>query len=176
VLLQGTEPGILGGIIKGFKGRKVPHTEDFIPNPKVNFSHLEGIFLKSPFSDSSPAVTDNQEAEELNIGFDLSTCPYTVFLFVVFLVFTSLWNFGLGQQNLLPNYQGNKEGWFLLSSFVWFFLVESFSWLSFSVDFFSLYVFGTDDIEIDEPLPAASSSSHDFQNIKTGKSDFLIFI
>ncbi|XP_030925506.1 uncharacterized protein LOC115952465 isoform X1 [Quercus lobata] len=90
---QGTEPGILGGIIKGFKGRKVPHTEDFIPNPKVNFSHLEGIFLKSPFSDSSPAVTDNQEAEELNI----------------------------------------------------------------------------DDIEIDEPLPAASSSSHDFQNIKTEK-------
>lgn len=90
MLLQGTEPGILGGIVKGFKGRKVPHTEDFIPNPKVNFSHLEGIFLKSPFSDSSSAITDNQEAEELNIGFDLSTCPYTVFLFVVFLVFTSL--------------------------------------------------------------------------------------
>lgn len=176
MLLQGTEPGILGGIIKGFKGRKVPHTEDFIPNPKVNFSHLEGIFLKSPFSDSSPAVTANQEAEELNIGFDLSTCPYTCLPFCCLSCFYQSLNLWAWTTNLLPNHQGNKEGWFLLSSFVWFFLVESFSWLSFSVDFFSLYVFGTDDIEIDEPLPAASSSSHDFQNIKTGKSDFLIFI
>uniref|UniRef100_A0A2N9H7E9 V-SNARE coiled-coil homology domain-containing protein n=1 Tax=Fagus sylvatica TaxID=28930 RepID=A0A2N9H7E9_FAGSY len=64
---QGTKPGILGGIVKGFKGRKMAHTEDFIWNPKFNFSHLEGIFLKSPFPDPSPAVTDNQEAVELNI-------------------------------------------------------------------------------------------------------------
>jgi syntaxin-binding protein 5 len=98
---QGTKPGILGGIVKGFKGRKMAHTEDFIQNPKFNFSHLEGIFLKSPFPDPSPAVTDNQEAVELNI----------------------------------------------------------------------------DDIEIDdEPLPVESTSSHEFQNIKIGKSVFLIFI
>lgn len=64
---QGTKPGILGGIVKGFKGRKMAHTEDFIQNPKFNFSHLEGIFLKSPFPDPSPAVTYNQEAVELNI-------------------------------------------------------------------------------------------------------------
>ena len=144
MLLQGTKPGILGGIVKGFKGRKMAHTEDFIRNPKFNFSHLEGIFLKSPFPDPSPAVTDNQEAVELNIGSDLSTYLYTP-------PFCCLLLFGSS--------------------------VESFSWLSCPVEFISLYAFGTDDIEIDdEPLPVESTSSHEFQNIKIGKSVFLIFI
>ena len=112
MLLQGTEPGILGGIIKGFKGRKVPHTEDFIPNPKVKFSHLEGIFLKSPFSDSSSAITDNQEAEELNIGFDLSTCPYTVFLFVVFLFLPAFKPLGLDNKTCYPTTKATKKAGF----------------------------------------------------------------
>lgn len=37
------------------------------------------------------------------------------------------------------------------------------------LNFFSLHAFGTDDIEIDEPIPVASTSSHDSMNIKTGK-------
>ncbi|XP_059428888.1 uncharacterized protein LOC132162629 isoform X1 [Corylus avellana] len=90
---QGNQPGILGGIIKGLKGGKMVHAEDFSMSPKSNFTHLEGIFLKPPFSDPSSAVTDNQEEEELNI----------------------------------------------------------------------------DDIEIDEPLPMASTSSDDSKNIKREK-------
>jgi len=84
VVLQGNQPGILAGIVKGLKGGKMVHAEDFSMSPKSNFRHLEGMFLKSPFSDPSPAVTDNQEEEELNIGSDLYTYLYTLFLFVVF--------------------------------------------------------------------------------------------
>ncbi|XP_021620762.1 uncharacterized protein LOC110621044 isoform X2 [Manihot esculenta] len=64
---QGIKPGILAGIVKGFKSGKAEQTTDATPTPQSNFSHLENIFSKPPFSDSSPAVTDSQEAVELNI-------------------------------------------------------------------------------------------------------------
>ncbi|XP_021906216.1 uncharacterized protein LOC110820897 isoform X3 [Carica papaya] len=61
---QGVAPGILGGIVKGFKGEKV----DITAISESKFSHLESIFLKCPFSAISPIITDNQEILELNIG------------------------------------------------------------------------------------------------------------
>lgn len=42
--------------------------------------------------------------------------------------------------------------------------------------FSPLHAFGIDDIEIDEPLPMASTSSDDSKNIKRGKSGLLILI
>lgn len=64
LLPQGVAPGILGGIVKGFKGEKV----DITAISESKFSHLESIFLKCPFSAISPIITDNQEILELNIG------------------------------------------------------------------------------------------------------------
>ncbi|EEF30276.1 nucleotide binding protein, putative [Ricinus communis] len=63
---QGTKPGILGGIVKGFKSEKIERTLDFTPTAQSNFRHLEDIFLKSPFPGLLPTGTDNQELE-LNI-------------------------------------------------------------------------------------------------------------
>lgn len=82
MLLQGIKPGILAGIVKGFKSGKAEQTTDATPTPQSNFSHLENIFSKPPFSDSSPAVTDSQEAVELNIGFSASI--FTVFSCVAY--------------------------------------------------------------------------------------------
>lgn len=64
---QGTKPGILGGIVKGFKGGKVDHSVDITLNPKSDFSHLEGAFSKQPFSDSYRTAVDSEEVVELNI-------------------------------------------------------------------------------------------------------------
>lgn len=86
MLLQGTQPRILGGIIRGIKGGKKIHTEDFSMPPKLDFTHLEGLFLKSPLLDTFPA-TDDQEELELNLGSDMSTFLYTLFIFVFFKAF-----------------------------------------------------------------------------------------
>ncbi|XP_020235711.1 uncharacterized protein LOC109815404 isoform X2 [Cajanus cajan] len=61
---QATVPGILGGIVKGFKGGKNSPTA-VTKIPTSNFGHLEDIFFKPPLSDSLPtvAVTDNEEVE-----------------------------------------------------------------------------------------------------------------
>ncbi|KAL2337095.1 hypothetical protein Fmac_011541 [Flemingia macrophylla] len=61
---QATVPGILGGIVKGFKGGKASPTA-VTEIPTSNFGNLEGIFFKSPLSDSLPtvAVTENEEVE-----------------------------------------------------------------------------------------------------------------
>lgn len=67
MLLQGTAPGILGGIVKGLKGGKADHSLDNTKTPKSTFNHLEGIFLKSPRSNSFQPV-DHEEAAELDIG------------------------------------------------------------------------------------------------------------
>ncbi|KAK2656543.1 hypothetical protein Ddye_009595 [Dipteronia dyeriana] len=64
---QGTAPGILGGIVKGFKGGKVGHPMDITTPPKSSFNHLEGKFSKPPFPDSSPTDKNYEEAMELNI-------------------------------------------------------------------------------------------------------------
>lgn len=69
LLLQGAAPGLLNGIIKGFKGKKGDNTpkssKDF---PNFNSaSHMETVFHTVPFSKSSADIADDQELE-LNLG------------------------------------------------------------------------------------------------------------
>ncbi|KAH1199344.1 Syntaxin-binding protein 5 [Glycine max] len=61
---QTVVPGILGGIVKGFKGGKTTPT-DVTKIPTSNFGHLEDIFFKPPLPDSPPtvAIPDNKEVE-----------------------------------------------------------------------------------------------------------------
>ncbi|XP_028760928.1 uncharacterized protein LOC114719585 isoform X2 [Neltuma alba] len=61
---QGIAPGILGGIVKGFKGGKNTQT-DSTALSTLNFARLESLFLKLPSSDSPNTVSDNEV--ELNI-------------------------------------------------------------------------------------------------------------
>lgn len=56
-------PGILGGIVKGFKGGKVNTSA----MPESNFTHLESKFSKTPFIETSQNVTKHEEME-LDIG------------------------------------------------------------------------------------------------------------
>ncbi|XP_048439524.1 uncharacterized protein LOC103930534 isoform X2 [Pyrus x bretschneideri] len=63
---QGTASGILGGIVKGFKGGKMVQSGDPAAVPKSTFDRLEGTFSKSQLSEPSPPV-DHQEVVELNI-------------------------------------------------------------------------------------------------------------
>ncbi|XP_044473587.1 uncharacterized protein LOC123201967 isoform X2 [Mangifera indica] len=58
---QGNAPGILGGIVTGFKAGKGSHTVDITVAPKSSFTHLEGISSKPPFLDSSPTATDDEK-------------------------------------------------------------------------------------------------------------------
>lgn len=74
MLVQSNAPGILGGIVKGFKGGKASQT-DILAIPTRNFAHLESLFPTPPSSDSLTTVTDNalttftdNEEVELNIG------------------------------------------------------------------------------------------------------------
>lgn len=62
--LQGTAPGILGGIVKGLKGGK-PNTSETLES---DFTHLESKFLKTPFMDATQNVTNKQEDVEIDIG------------------------------------------------------------------------------------------------------------
>ncbi|XP_057979666.1 uncharacterized protein LOC131165686 isoform X2 [Malania oleifera] len=62
---QGTNPGFLGGIIKGFKGGKMEHNEDLTEAHKTYFAHLESIFSRSPGTTKN--VADGPEVVELNI-------------------------------------------------------------------------------------------------------------
>ncbi|XP_022145606.1 uncharacterized protein LOC111015012 [Momordica charantia] len=59
--------GILGSIVKGFKGEKMAPTVDFCTTRESYCAHLEDIFLKPPFSDSSSALKNTKEVEELSI-------------------------------------------------------------------------------------------------------------
>ncbi|KAI9115963.1 hypothetical protein K1719_012893 [Acacia pycnantha] len=61
---QGIAPGILGGIVKGFKGGKNTQTDSTALSTH-NFAHLESLFLKPPSSDAPTSVPDNEV--ELNI-------------------------------------------------------------------------------------------------------------
>ncbi|KAF2288517.1 hypothetical protein GH714_008110 [Hevea brasiliensis] len=75
---EGIRPGILAGIVNGFKAGKEEQTTDTTPTPQSNFSHLEDIFSKPRYSESSPAVTDIQEAVEYSaddIEIDESILP-----------------------------------------------------------------------------------------------------
>lgn len=117
VLLQGTAPGIIGGIVKGLKGGKIPHTGD-LPTTQSTYNHLEEIFLKSSQSDASPSV-DHGAVVELDIG------PF----------------------------QNAKSSHIFKFIFI-----------------HSMLTLDTDDIEIDDPSPVASTSSHNIKNLNKGKS------
>lgn len=71
-MAQTVVPGILGGIVKGFKGGKTTPT-DVTKIPTSNFGHLEDIFFKPPLPDSptTVAIPDKKEAE-LDIGLHFS--------------------------------------------------------------------------------------------------------
>ncbi|XP_057947771.1 uncharacterized protein LOC131143469 [Malania oleifera] len=60
-------PGILDGIVKGIKGRKVIHTADLTTTSNSCFTHLDGIFSTTPFSDLPESSTSIQETTDLNI-------------------------------------------------------------------------------------------------------------
>ncbi|KAK9124526.1 hypothetical protein Sjap_014128 [Stephania japonica] len=109
---QTNAPGILTGIMKGFKGKKVGNTEDVNKSlTRSNFaSHLESIFQRAMFSEK-PATLADAGLVELSIG----------------LCFVND-------------------------------ILQYYSLVCFSMTSTSFFV---DDIEIDEPLPVASSSSHE---------------
>ncbi|KAF1002109.1 uncharacterized protein LOC141702301 [Apium graveolens] len=57
---KGTAPGILGGIVKGFKGGKVNNATDLVANSNSNLSHLEQIFKRNPFPEPVLFTKDDQ--------------------------------------------------------------------------------------------------------------------
>ncbi|XP_061348834.1 uncharacterized protein LOC133294202 isoform X2 [Gastrolobium bilobum] len=61
---QITVPGILGGIVKGFKAGKTSQT-DLTKIPTSNFGHLENTFFKPPLPDSllTAGAAENKEVE-----------------------------------------------------------------------------------------------------------------
>lgn len=70
LLLQGGNPGILGGIVKGLRVPKSKKSMHHDSNSKANFSHLEDIFIRNPIQEPL-TTTDEPEAAELTIGFTL---------------------------------------------------------------------------------------------------------
>ncbi|XP_043724332.1 uncharacterized protein LOC122671267 isoform X2 [Telopea speciosissima] len=66
---QLTGPGLLGGIVKGFKGEKLGHAENLTKSmSKTQITmNLENIFSRVPFSDPSIDITNDQEVVELDI-------------------------------------------------------------------------------------------------------------
>ncbi|CAK9173543.1 unnamed protein product [Ilex paraguariensis] len=64
---QSTAPGIIGGIIKGFKGGKVEQGVNLAEAREITIAHLEGIFSRFLFSDPFKSIGDDQKAVELNI-------------------------------------------------------------------------------------------------------------
>ncbi|KAM7270636.1 hypothetical protein ACFE04_029850 [Oxalis oulophora] len=62
---QGSGPGIIGGIVKGFKGGKMNTSDIF--SSHTNPTLLEAIFSKSYFSNLPPSGVNDQIVEELDI-------------------------------------------------------------------------------------------------------------
>ncbi|XP_073016310.1 uncharacterized protein [Primulina eburnea] len=65
-LKQGANPGILGGVVKGLKGKKSSKLANISSTSKFKFSHLEDVFARNPFLEPS-MTTSEQEARELTI-------------------------------------------------------------------------------------------------------------
>ncbi|XP_077212708.1 transducin family protein / WD-40 repeat family protein isoform X3 [Tasmannia lanceolata] len=66
---QSASPGILGGIIKGFKGGKVGNTTDrseILPKSSI-IQQLDSIFSTVPFLDTPTVITDDQDVGDLEI-------------------------------------------------------------------------------------------------------------
>lgn len=76
--LQGGSPRLLGGIVKGLKGRKSNHATSLSSTFKSDFSHLEGIFMKNPFPEPSN-IEDEHETAELDIGFTHLSLAFSLF-------------------------------------------------------------------------------------------------
>ncbi|KAL3826120.1 hypothetical protein ACJIZ3_022149 [Penstemon smallii] len=60
---QGDNPGILGGIVKGFKGRKSNKSMFLASNSKPNFGLLKEIFMANPFPQPSTTIDEHEDAE-----------------------------------------------------------------------------------------------------------------
>ncbi|KAF9596445.1 hypothetical protein IFM89_011274 [Coptis chinensis] len=77
---QGSGPGILSGIMKGFKGKKVGYTANAVGNrPQSCLApQVENVFSRMPFAEPSADIADYEEAE-LNIG------PFSFFSHLPFL-------------------------------------------------------------------------------------------
>lgn len=94
MLLQLPSTGILSSIVKGFKGGKKTPTVNFCTSRESYCAHLEEIFLKPPFPDSSSSALKNtEEVEELTIGSALNKshnphyCFLPIFLVIVNFLF-----------------------------------------------------------------------------------------
>lgn len=75
--LQGTGPGIISGLVKGFKGGKVNNTTDLSADSKSNCGQLESIFSKNPFPDRCATTKDDQETViEVDIGLSIFVTIY----------------------------------------------------------------------------------------------------
>lgn len=63
--------------MKGFRGRKPNKSTNQDSNSQSDFSHLEDIFMRNPFPETSATTesTDEQEAAELTIGFTSLSLP-----------------------------------------------------------------------------------------------------
>lgn len=64
---QASLPGVLGGIIKGFKGNKGENREGPTEDPVNLLAHLDAVFSRIPLSGSSTTISDDQEVIYLNI-------------------------------------------------------------------------------------------------------------
>lgn len=72
LLLQDTASGILGGIMKGFKGSRTENSigENILGNSSAE--QLEEILLKVPFLEPSTTSSGDPEVDELSIGLSLT--------------------------------------------------------------------------------------------------------
>uniref|UniRef100_A0A6N2LRD1 Uncharacterized protein n=1 Tax=Salix viminalis TaxID=40686 RepID=A0A6N2LRD1_SALVM len=66
-ITKGASSGILGGLIKGFPGRKAEHHVDLLEVCKNDYAHLESIFSSPPFSKPSIDLAYEQKVVELSI-------------------------------------------------------------------------------------------------------------
>lgn len=71
-LLQDTASGILGGIMKGFKGSRTENSvaENILRNSSAE--QLEEILSKVPFLEPSTTSSGDPEVDELSIGLSLT--------------------------------------------------------------------------------------------------------
>ncbi|XP_030537203.1 uncharacterized protein LOC115745765 isoform X2 [Rhodamnia argentea] len=58
---QASAPGILRGIVKGFKMREAANNGKHAATSKSGVTHLGDVFSKSPFADQLPTLGNNQE-------------------------------------------------------------------------------------------------------------------
>lgn len=82
LLLQGGNPGILSGIVKGLRASKPNKQMNHNSNSRADFSHLEEIFTRNTVLEPLSTI-DEPEAVELTIGFT-ALCPLSEYLFTLY--------------------------------------------------------------------------------------------